>query len=278
MEDLIININESMKTRAQYIILEQKLNAILSEKKSPEDVKKTALEINPDFKKNIVCAMMISKEPASNLQVHTYFDNLMYHRSKIQDDNSCSFVKSGRNIILILSFDDEKFKTISLLPYIKDILINNGFTPSSFFIGWSKEAEPLSALDNSVKKAQIAGSVCSYRGAESLEYCDVGIHKYALSIVNDDILCNEVIKKMKILKEYDLAHDSNLIKTLVSFVNNNGDYSATSEECFQHTNTIRYRIKKAAQMMELAESTADEEITLITRCYLIIKAISPNKI
>ena len=32
MEDLIININESMKTRAQYIVHEEKLNLILIEK------------------------------------------------------------------------------------------------------------------------------------------------------------------------------------------------------------------------------------------------------
>lgn len=32
MEDLIICINESMKTRAQYVIAEEKLNSIVNEK------------------------------------------------------------------------------------------------------------------------------------------------------------------------------------------------------------------------------------------------------
>ena len=79
-------------------------------------------------------------------------------------------------------------------------------------------------------------------------------------------------KKIEILEEYDRLHEANLMRTLVSFVSNNGDYSATSEECYQHTNTIRYRIKKAEQLLDLEESTADEEITMIIRCYHLIQS------
>lgn len=271
MEDLIININESMKTRAQYIIQEEKLNLILNSHKSYDEVQRVALEINPEFKKKVICASLISKESSSNLQVHTYFDSLMYHRSRLENKNSWCFVKSGFNVVLICSFDKQELKELHPLFYIREILSQNGFIPNSFYIGYDATPTDLGLLKECVKKAQVAGMVCKFQNSETLSYKYIGIYKYAIAIVKDDILSTEIMKKMEILKEYDKLHESNLIKTLVSFVNNNRDYTLTSEECYQHTNTIRYRIKKAEQLLDLEESTADEEITLIIRCYHLIE-------
>lgn len=272
MEDLIININESMKTRAQYVIHEEKLNTIMNEKKDFDEVHRIALEINPDFKKKVISASLISKEAATNLQVHTYFDSLMYHRSRLTEGNPWTFVKSGYNVVLICSFDDDEVKELHALSYIKNVLSQNGFMPGAFYIGYSAEPVELGNLRESLTKSQMAGMICEYQKSDTLSYTYVGIYKYIISLVKDDILCNEIKHKIAILKEYDEKHEANLIKTLVSFVNNNGDYATTSEECFQHTNTIRYRIKKAEQLLDLEESTADEEIALIIRCFHIITA------
>lgn len=271
MEDLIININESMKTRSQYIVNEEKLNLIMNEKKDKDQIQRIALEINPNFKEKIISAALISKEPSSNLQIHTYFDKLMYHSSRLNNETSFSFIKLGYSLILICSFSEEETTTLFGLSYMKDILVQNGFNPSSFYIGYSAEALDLSHLKESVHRSEIASRVCQFQNSESLSYKYIGIYKYAMSIINDEILCNEIEGKIAILEDYDNQHEANLIRTLISFVNNNGDYSAASKECYQHTNTIRYRIKKAEQLLDLEESTALEEITLLIRCYFLLK-------
>ncbi|MDY2839330.1 MAG: PucR family transcriptional regulator ligand-binding domain-containing protein [Treponema sp.] len=273
MEDLIININESMKTRAQYIIHEEKLSSILEGQKDPDAVERIAMEINPDFKKNIISASLISKEVSTNLQVHTYFDNLMYHRARLENANHWTFVKSGFNVVLICSFSDEELKDLNGISYIKAILAQNGFVPSAFYIGYETTPLRLCDLKQSVTNAQVAGAICQLHNQDCLSYEEVGIYKYAMSIVKNDILREEISQKIKILEDYDKIHEANLIRTLVSFVNNNGDFSATSEECYQHTNTIRYRIKKAEQLLGLEENTADEEITLLIRCYHLLKNV-----
>jgi len=270
MEDLIININESMKTRAQYIIHEEKMNMVLNEKKEPAEIERIALEINPDFKEKIISAHIISKESATNLQVHTYFDSLMYHRSKGELNNSWTFIKSGYDMILVCSFDENETHGLHALAYIKEILAKNGFTADKFYIGYDADPVELSLLKDSVKKSQAASAVCKFHKLDTLSYKYVGVYKYAISIVQDDILCNEIKSKIAILEEYDRIHEANLIKTLISFVENNGDYAATSQECFQHTNTIRYRIKKAEQLLDLEETTSEEEIRMIVRCYHLL--------
>lgn len=272
MEDLIICINESMKTRAQYIIHEEKLNMIMNEKKDADEVVRIAREINPEFKKKIISATLISREPSTNLQVHTYFDNLMYHSAKMAKASSYTFIKSGYNVILVCSFSEKEAEELHALAYIKDVLSQNGFVPDSFFIGYDAQPAELCYLKESVYKSKIAAGICQFKKEDTLSYTYVGVYKYAVALIQNDIMRREILNKISILEDYDKKHEANLIKTLNSFVKNNGDYISTSKECFQHTNTIRYRVKKAGQLLDLEESTATEEITILMRCCHLLKA------
>lgn len=271
MEDLIININESMKTRAQYIVHEEKLNMIMDEKNSEEEVRRIALEINPGFKNKVITATLVSKETATNLQVHTYFDKLMYHSSKMETETPWTFVKNGYNIVLISSFSEDEAKNVKAMIDIKAILQKCGFSEELFYIGYDAEPVDLSKLRESVYKSKIAVKICMFLEKDYLSYTYVGVYKYVLTVIENEIMCAEVKKKIAILENYDKQHESTLIKTLISYVNNNGDFGKTSLECFQHTNTIRYRIKKAEELLDLEENTSQEEIYLLIRCYLLMK-------
>ncbi|MCQ2596429.1 MAG: PucR family transcriptional regulator ligand-binding domain-containing protein [Treponema sp.] len=267
MEDLIININESMKTRAQYIIHEEKMNLIMSGKNDEEKVRQLALEINPDFKNKIICVNLISKTPADNLLVHTFFDKIMYHSSQFETDSSYTFVKTGQDIVLVCSFNQEEADEIHPLPYIKSVLQQNGFSENSFILGYSPNPVDLGGMKDSVYKAKIASYVAQFQGRDNLSYTYVGVYKYIIVLLQNDIMRQEILNKISVLEEYDRLHEANLLRTLMSYVKNNGDYAQTSKECYQHTNTIRYRIKKAEDLLDLEESTADEEIFMLIRCY-----------
>lgn len=274
MEDLIININESMKTRAQYIVHEEKLNLIMKEKSDTDEIRRIALEINPDFKTHLISASLISKSPASNLQIHTYFDKLMYHSSKIEEGASWTFIKNGYNIILLCTFTQEETDTLHALLYIKSILQQSGFSEEAFYIGYDPTPVELGSLKESVTKSKIAAQACQFQNQSALSYTYVGVYKYIITLIHDDIIREEIKNKIAVLEDYDNQHEANLIKTLVSYVKNNGDFVSTSKECFQHTNTIRYRIKKAEELLDLEESTAEEEISLLIRSYHLINMIS----
>ena len=271
MEDLIININESMKTRAQYIIHEEKLNRILNDTTDKNQAFSLAKEINSNFKDNIISAVLIPKEDSTNLKVHTFFDSLMYHRAKMETQTSWSFIKLKHNIVLICSFDKEEAKNLIKFHYIQDLLIQNGFSSENFYIGFDEEILDLSDIKESVKKAYTAAEICKFTQANTLSYKYTGIYKYAYNMLQDEIIRKEIKNKIEILHTYDKKHDSNLMKTICSFVMNNGDYTLTSEECFQHTNTIRYRIKKIYELLDLDESEGDEETKLLVRCHHLLE-------
>lgn len=266
MEDLIININESMKTRAQYIVHEEKLNKILTGNIDKNQAVTIAKEINPHFKNLIISAVLIPKENSTNLKVHTFFDSLLYHRAKLETETTWSFVKLKHNIVLICSFDKDEIKSIKKFQYFQDILSQNNFLSEDFHIGYNEEILDLTDIRESVKKAYTAAEICKFNKINSLSYKYTGVYKYAYNMLQDEIIRKEIKNKIEILHAYDKKHDSNLMKTLSSFVMNNGDYVATSEECFQHTNTIRYRIKKIYELLDLDEKEGEEETKLLVRC------------
>lgn len=103
----------------------------------------------------------------------------------------------------------------------------------------------------------------------NIAYSRIGVYKYIMSIVNNPILYHEVEDSIFVLQKYDASHDVNLLETVISYIKNNGDYAKTSEELFQHSNTVRYRIRKAEQLLNLPENTANEEMAIVIRSYLL---------
>lgn len=278
MEDLIICINESQKTRAQYIIQEEMLNSIVTDKHTPESIEQTALTINPDFLPNVITASITSKDTSDNLKIHTFFDNLMYRQYQNPAIRHYSFVKSGHGLMLICSFPDKDIPPdiTVMLNHIFNILKDAGFTPNTFYIGICDTVVPLNSLNVSVIKSQNANIVCQYFEQDYMSYSSLGIYKYIMTVVTNPIQYQDIEQNINILQQYDARHDSNLLESLIVYVKNNGDYMKTSNELYQHTNTVRYRIKKASQLLSLPDSTASDEIFFMIRSYLLHLVLHKN--
>lgn len=273
MEDLIVCINESMRTRAQYIINEERLNRIMTGNCPPEEVRQIALDINPAFSDTVISASMIPKGETSNLLIHTYFDRLMYRKYQITGAKPYAFVKSHLGMFFIGSIE-EKTRAGNVEDYVMDILEKNQFRPEQFYIGISDEPFSLSDLHISVVKARNANVIGKYLELSLMKYSHMGIYQYIMAIVNDHMLYSDIEKKIAVLEEYDKEHNSGFLETLISYVNHNCDYGKTAEDCYQHANTIRYRIKKAASMLEIEQEQPEEELMLLIRSYLIHQVLN----
>ena len=270
MEDLIINISENLKTKAQYIVFEEKLNSILNGNLDKHMIKNTALEINPDFLPYVISASITPKDDNDNIAIHSYFKRLMYSQYRNTEKCYYSFVKHDFGIVIICSFDKENLlDNGSHYNYISTLLHNVEFDPNQFYIGICDNAMPLNTLNISVSKAIDANKICHYLGCDYKVYSNTGIYKYIMSIVNNKNIYKDIDYHISQLKEYDAKYDSNILETLIVYIKNNGDIPKTANELFQHTNTIRYRIKKACLILSLSEDNSYEELFLIISCYLL---------
>lgn len=276
MEDLILSISESLNTKDQYIILEEKLNSILNGNMDAHTVKTTALEINHNFLPFVITANITPKDENDNVAIHSYFKKLMYRQFRNTAVCTYSFVKYKYGIVLICSFDDENIPANGThCGYISSILNSVEFNPDGFNIGICDTPLPLSSLGSSVLKAIDANIVCRFLKAGCINYTSLGIYKYIMTLVNNPIIYADIESHIKILKEYDNSFASNLLDTLVAYIKNNGDISKTATAIFQHTNTVRYRIKKACSLLSLSSEHSYEEMYLIINCYLLNGILNP---
>ena len=99
-------------------------------------------------------------------------------------------------------------------------------------------------------------------GVEMFPYCEIVfpvrhiIEKAELKLLKDN---KTVVRECELdedilgpLKEFDQAHNGNLMETLQAFmIDFNGDYSKTSQHLFVHKNTIQYRINSAMEILNL---------------------------
>lgn len=180
-------------------------------------------------------------------------------------------MKMGHGVVLICSYMEDNLPESyqEIVNHVYDILINTGFQPTSFYIGICDELMTLERLNESVVKAKNANVVSQFMECNNIAYSRIGVYKYIMSIVNNPILYHEVEDSIFVLQKYDASHDVNLLETVISYIKNNGDYAKTSEELFQHSNTVRYRIRKAEQLLNLPENTANEEMAIVIRSYLL---------
>lgn len=75
---------------------------------------------------------------------------------------------------------------------------------------------------------------------------------------------------IRVLQEYDAKYTSNLLETLQLYVEGHGEISAVAGQLYQHPNTIRYRLRKAKELLEPVFGTADfyEQLFITIRLWL----------
>ena len=93
-------------------------------------------------------------------------------------------------------------------------------------------------------------------------YENLGIYK----ILSQDYLEEELEEfydtTLKPLVEYDQRKSTELIKTLESYFNNNGNLKRMSDELFTHYNTILYRVQRIMDITSMDLENPSDRLNL----------------
>jgi len=98
-------------------------------------------------------------------------------------------------------------------------------------------------------------------------YKDLNVYKVLYPIRSSRHLMEFYREVFLPLKEYDEYYNSDIIKTVGAYLDNNGEYKKTAQQMHQHENTVRYRILKAKKLLDLE----NEHIRFIEQISLALK-------
>lgn len=88
------------------------------------------------------------------------------------------------------------------------------------------------------------------RTAQSRMYEEMGIYKLLFSIKDDSMLDRLIEEQLGNLQIYDQQNDTQLLKTLDIYLQEDCNIAKTTQRLYVHRNTVKYRIKRIQEVLE----------------------------
>lgn len=182
-------------------------------------------------------------------------------------------VDKNDSVIFIYKLNKNKIKVLDeALEKIKKLVSNQigGMTVS---IGVGDCYNDLNMIKDSLKEAQLALKKITIDGLKDciLEYKNIGVYQMLFSLEDTRNLNKYYEDKLRPIIEYDNINNSKLIETLEVYLDENCNNTSTSERLFLHRNSLRYRINKIEELL-------DVDLRKLNQCIDIKLAIDAKKI
>lgn len=236
----IINAAVGMILFDQYdTIAEMKINKILDPHTTPEEMIETIEYFNIDLKKYYSSIF---------IKVHTDFSKKeKLIRSDLENIYNIDSYKYKNGLLAFLSYDNNN-KYELLITQISDLI---GKYNANYKIGVSNSFTNIIDFNLCINQSISAYSLYDITDTNIIYYNSLNIYKILYPIKDKLFLRNYMKEVLDPLNEYDEIHKLDLIKTLETYIKNDGNYKKTGLEMAQHENTIRYRISIAKKILNL---------------------------
>lgn len=73
------------------------------------------------------------------------------------------------------------------------------------------------------------------------------------------------------LIDYDTKYHTQILETAIAYIEKDQSIKRTAEALYQHDNTIRYRIKKMKEILDMThlEGSFNEQLSIAVKIYLL---------
>ena len=123
----------------------------------------------------------------------------------------------------------------------------------------SRHAEDPADLHRAGTEALLAANVAEARGIEQLSFEETGAYRLLLPAMSEDPseLQGFFDETVAPLVDYDEQYETELVRTVESFLDADGNVARTAERLFTHRHTIRYRLERVRELSGLDVSSTD---------------------
>lgn len=211
-----------------------------------------SLEINPLFQKNCVCCCCVPRNKAHKKTLNGYMALSPSQERLFASEKEMiySIIKCNNCIVLIYTEDNN---TDDVYSRITNLLSFSGITPAKFRMGFSTQ-KTISDLKLCIEEAQHAAYYTILYQENHVQYKDIGSWRMIIPLMNT-VWADSYLRDMDAkICSYDEEHHADLQKTLITYIESDGDINLTAQKLFQHGNTIRYRVDKIKSILEISES------------------------
>jgi len=129
-------------------------------------------------------------------------------------------------------------------------------------------------------EALLAANVAEARGQHSLSFEETGAYRLLLPAMSEDAgeLQRFHEETVKPLVDYDEQYETELVRTVETFLDADGNVAKTAERLFTHRHTIRYRLDRVKELSGLDVSSTDgrERLSLGLKSMRVLGILPPG--
>jgi DNA-binding PucR family transcriptional regulator len=145
--------------------------------------------------------------------------------------------------------------------------LQSGLPGFIFAVGRSRSTGELSELPRAAAEALLATNVAEGRSEDDpLAFEDTGAYRLLLSAMTEspselESFYSETVEP---LLAYDEQYETNLLQTLETFLEADGNVAGTAQRLFTHRHTIYYRLERVRELtgLDVASSDGREKLSL----------------
>lgn len=257
--DIMTAVMEMILEDQKNVVLDMNISSILYNNLSISEVKNTLNYMNPHF-----------EDFTSVIYCHSHDCNYTFDRNLISDLNknkrnfACNY-KGG--LIVFITYP----KVTNAQTYIDYVVSQLKTSVKDYVIGVSNSYVDISLCKNAINQALLCSTNHNTCTNTVVHYSQLGMYSLLLQFKDLDEFKTLYYSIIHPILDYDKNNNSNLISTLISFVDNDGDYKRVAKLLFQHENTVRYRILKIKSILNLEKSSVEffEKISIGVKLHKI---------
>ncbi|WP_432407887.1 PucR family transcriptional regulator [Wukongibacter sp. M2B1] len=265
VETLILEIDKAIniQNHEQHIklIIDQISGCNLNEFR----IRELAYEINRNFKKNFI--VYFAREAEVDGENNTQLFNSSNLRQFLGE--SCSVISYRNGYLIIATYDNDEREYIKKAS--ESSLRVSGLLDGKYRLGISEIQNDLGALGRAIDESKYAYDFASLHDMKQATFLNMGIYQVLIPIINDPWVYSFYKRMIDKLIYYDQDKGTDLLNTAIAYVESEGNIQATSKKLFQHTNTIRYRIRKINEILDSTrlKGMSYETLAVAIRLHLI---------
>ncbi|HSZ69562.1 MAG TPA: helix-turn-helix domain-containing protein [Solirubrobacteraceae bacterium] len=172
---------------------------------------------------------------------------------------------AGAEVLLLVPGGDEALAARAADAVLRELQV--GLSGYTFAVGRSRIAEDPADLPRAASEALLAANVAEGAGAGSeagaqegaLAFEQTGAYRLLLSTMSENPreLQRFYAETVEPLVAYDEQYETDLVQTLETFLDADGNVAGTAQRLFTHRHTIYYRLERVRELSGLDVSSSD---------------------
>ena len=249
-ENIIIEVTDTLRLAERNQVIQSKVEQLLRFSASCSSVGDMALEINDNFCDCFMALYLRIVRPDERDSLYRTLERL----KRLDFFRGChSIFKYGEGLMSILTFPEG---TASVPRAIcQEFWGRTGLSAPDYYMGASDIFPQLHCLNLGIRQSLYACEVSRLRKKPSAFFRDIGLFQLILPFMDTPWLESYYSHIINPILQYDAAHDTDLLATAAAYVAQDGVIKKTAEALYQHESTVRYRIRKLRELLNMQDET-----------------------